>query len=157
MAMSSYYTSIRKKLGRELLLIPAVAAIVHDTTGRILVQERHDRSYSLPAGTIEPGERPEDAVVREVLEETGLNVIPSELLGVFGGNRYRVEYHNGDVVEYTVCLFKCVVVSGVLGGLDGESAGLHYFAPHEVPILEVEYPRGLFLPNAHGTPAYKGG
>jgi 8-oxo-dGTP pyrophosphatase MutT (NUDIX family) len=146
--MSPYYASLRQRLGSELLLIPAVAAVVHDAAGRVLVQERRDGNYSLPAGAIEPGERPEDAVIREVLEETGLNVEPVELLGVFGGSGYREQYCNGDTVEYTVCLFRCVAVSGTIGGLDGESTDLHYFAPHEVPMLRTEYPRELFLLNA---------
>lgn len=151
MPMSAYYASLRERLGSELLLIPAVAAVVHDPTGRVLVQERHGGNYSLPAGAIEPGESPQHAVVREVLEETGLDVSVSRLLGVFGGDKYRVLYANGDAVEYTVCLFRCVVTSGVLSGTDGESAALHYFAPHEVPALATEYPRELLLPTAQGA------
>lgn len=148
MPMSAYYASLRERLGGELLLIPAVAAVVHDQTGRVLVQERRSGDYSLPAGAIEPGESPQDAVVREVLEETGLHVSVLTLLGVFGGDKYRVLYPNGDAVEYTICLFRCAATAGVLGGIDGESAALHYFAPHEVPALATEYPRELLLPTA---------
>jgi mutator protein MutT len=146
--MSPYFTSLRQKLGNALLLIPAVAAVIHDEEGRVLVQQRHDGTYSLPAGAIEPGETPEDAVVREVREETGLTTTPAELLGVFGGEQCRVRYPNGDLVEYTVCLFRCAAVSGVLGGSDGESAALHYFAPDDMPALGMEYPRHLLARDA---------
>jgi 8-oxo-dGTP pyrophosphatase MutT (NUDIX family) len=100
----------------------------------------------LPAGAIEPGEQPAQAIVREVLEETGLTVRPKTLLGIFGGrDGYRVRYENGDNVEYLVCLFECEIISGDLKCLDGESASLRFYAPDKVPPLGTEYPRVLFI------------
>ena len=100
MPMSSFYRSIRDRIGSSLLLIPAVVAIIRDETGRVLLQQRHDRSWSLPAGAIEPGESSSAAVVREVFEETGLQVRPSRITAVVGGSACRVRYPNGDEVEY---------------------------------------------------------
>ena len=57
--MSPYYQSLRDTLGSRLLLMPSVAAIIHDAEGRLLLIQKQDGSYSLPAGTIEPGETPE--------------------------------------------------------------------------------------------------
>jgi 8-oxo-dGTP diphosphatase len=52
----------------------ALAVIVHD--GLVLLGRRADGTppWVFPGGTIEPGESPEDAAVRETLEETGLRV-----------------------------------------------------------------------------------
>ena len=43
-----------------------------------------------------------------------------------------------------VALFECRVVGGSLGGLDGETLELRYFAPEEIPNLDAGYPRHLF-------------
>jgi ADP-ribose pyrophosphatase YjhB (NUDIX family) len=42
-------------------------------------------------------ETPSEAVVREVYEETGLNVYPQKLLGVFGGKDFRYTYPDGNL------------------------------------------------------------
>lgn len=151
MPISPYYAALRQRLGTALLLIPAVAAVVHDQTGRVLIQGSRHGGYSLPAGAIEPGEQPARAVAREVFEETGLVVRPSRLLGVFGGSEAcRVRYPNGDRVEYTVCLFSCAIVSGHLTCRDGESASLQFCHINDVPRLTVEYPRQLLGQEATG-------
>lgn len=66
-------------------LIPCVGAVIKDRDGRLLLIRRgHDPGaglWSLPGGRIEPGETHQQAVAREVLEETGLRVECRRLLG----------------------------------------------------------------------------
>jgi 8-oxo-dGTP pyrophosphatase MutT (NUDIX family) len=100
MPMSNHFQELRSKIGHGLLQIPGVAAVIHDQAGRILLQQNTgDFSWSLPAGSIEPGETPAQAIVREVWEETSLKVRPVKILGVFGGKNFRYTYANGDLVE----------------------------------------------------------
>lgn len=66
--------------------IRCVGALVYDAQGRLLlVQRANDPGrgrWSLPGGKVEPGETDAEAVVRELLEETGLLVTPGRLVGV---------------------------------------------------------------------------
>ena len=61
---------------------PIVAAIVTSRRG-VLVGRRNDRTppWTLIAGEQEPGERPEDTAIREVKEETGLEIRAGEVIG----------------------------------------------------------------------------
>ena len=65
--------------------IPCVGAIIKDGDGRLLLIKRgHEPGaglWSLPGGRIEAGETDEEAVIREIREETGLIVVPGRLVG----------------------------------------------------------------------------
>ena len=66
-------------------VIPCVGAIITDAAGRLLLVKRgHEPGkglWSIPGGRVEPGETDEQAVIREVREETGLAVRPGRLVG----------------------------------------------------------------------------
>jgi 8-oxo-dGTP diphosphatase len=65
--------------------VPCVGAVVVDDEGQLLVVRRGrppgQGLWSLPGGRVEPGEADVDAVVRETLEETGLEVTVDRLIG----------------------------------------------------------------------------
>lgn len=139
--MSSHLMELRGLIGNRLLLLPSVAAVVHDQAGKLLLQEKSSgEGWSLPAGAIEPGETPQEAVIREVMEETDLMVEPTIILGVFGGRHFRYTYPNGHQVEYVVTLFGCQVVEDLGAWTDGETRSLRYFGPAEMPPLALPYP-----------------
>jgi 8-oxo-dGTP diphosphatase len=85
--------------------VPCVGAVVTDGAGRIVVVRRgHPPSeglWSLPGGRVEPGETLVEAVMREVREETGLEVDVHHLVG-------RVDIAHGAVV-YDVSDFAATV------------------------------------------------
>jgi sRNA-binding protein/8-oxo-dGTP pyrophosphatase MutT (NUDIX family) len=62
-----------------------VAAVIEDGGRFLLVEEQTPEGLKLnnPAGHLEAGESPEQAVVREALEETGRDFAPEALLGVY--------------------------------------------------------------------------
>lgn len=66
-------------------VIPCVGAVIKDEQGRLLLIKRgHEPGaglWSLPGGRIEPGETDAEALVREMREETGLEVQAGPLLG----------------------------------------------------------------------------
>ncbi|WP_313896047.1 NUDIX hydrolase [Streptomyces sp. YIM 98790] len=79
----------------------AAAVVLHQ--GRVLLVRRSYRErflpgvWGVPSGKLEPGERPEDAVLRELKEETGLS---GEIIGT-GGERTFFSRWNGATVENT--------------------------------------------------------
>ena len=83
MGMSDYVRRLRDQVGRELLLMPAVSGLVFNAAGEILLHRRSDDgTWAVIGGMVDPGEEPADAVVREVLEETGVVAEPERLTGV---------------------------------------------------------------------------
>lgn len=139
--MTSYPMELRGLIGNRLLLLPSVAAAIHDHAGNLLLQEKASgEGWSLPAGAIEPGETPQEAIIREVMEETGLVVTPTAILGVFGGREFRYTYPNGDRVEYVVTLFGCRVLEDQGSWTDNETRSLGYFARDDMPPLALPYP-----------------
>lgn len=109
MPISPYIAELRRHVGSRLLLLPSVMGVIYDRQSRVLlVRQTADGLWSTPGGVLEPDETPATAVVREVQEETGLEVSIVRLLGVFGGPSFVVQYPNGDRSQYLSAVFECV-------------------------------------------------
>jgi 8-oxo-dGTP diphosphatase len=135
MPIPPYVAHLRKYIGHDTLLVPAVAAIIRDELGRVLLIRRGDgRGWSLPGGIMEPGEGVVDSLVREVHEETGLEVEPVRLVGVYSDPvLLHVTYPNGDQAQFVSSTFECHVLSGELRADGDESLEVAYFSPDTLP------------------------
>ena len=142
---SDYIKELRGKIGNKLILLPSVAAVILNSQNKILLQEKENEAWSLPAGMIEPGESPKTAVIREVEEETGLIVEPQKILDVFGGYDFRYVYPNGDWVEYTIILYKCRVCRDTEIIADSETRSIRYFDKDSLPKLALPYPEEVLF------------
>ena len=114
-------------------VIPCVGAIVRDEEGRLLLIRRaHAPSaglWSLPGGRVEPGESAQDAVVREVAEETGLEV---EIVREIGA----IDIPTGTGEVYAVRDFDCRVIGGTLtAGDDADEA--RWVSIADLPTLDT--------------------
>ena len=118
-----------------VLLQDGAAAIIVNENGQILLQSRADRDkWGLPGGCQELGERFEDTVIREIKEETNLDVKEEdlELITVVSGESRRNEYPNGDVVINNTVLYCVKKYSGELKW-DSESKEMRFFDLDNLP------------------------
>jgi 8-oxo-dGTP pyrophosphatase MutT (NUDIX family) len=112
-----------------------VGVVVREAGDTILLEKRRDCGWwGLPGGKVEPGESLIDAAVREVLEETGLTVEVTHLIGVYSDPDGRIVTYpdNGDVVQ----LIDVVVGARVLSGriiCSHESEEVRFFSPSQLP------------------------
>lgn len=109
---------------------PTASALILDDAGRVLLSRRAGDPgkgmWDIPGGFIEEGEEPLETLRREMEEETGLEIEPTEFLGGFA-DRY------GDGGIYTVNLYWTVrIVSGEPSPSD-DVAELRWFRPDELP------------------------
>lgn len=121
---------------RFVLLQDGAAAIIVNPEGQILLQSRADNDrWGLPGGCQELGERFEETVIREVKEETNLDITEDnlELIGIVSGNSRRNEYPNGDVVINNTALYCVRNYSGELKW-DSESKNLKFFDLDNLPV-----------------------
>jgi len=134
--MSDYIKKIRDKVGQELLLLPSVSAFIQDEAHRVLLaKHRGTGKWVTPGGMVEPSEKPADAVVREVWEETGLLVEPTAIIAVQGGPLFQIDYLHGDRVSYVSTWFRCRVLEGELQREDEELSELKYLSQAETEKL----------------------
>jgi 8-oxo-dGTP diphosphatase len=100
------------------------AVVVLD--GRVLLIKRGKEPlkgcWTLPGGTVELGETLEEAVVRELQEETGLLVAPREMLAVFD----RIQRESGRIAyHYVIVDYLCERIGGELrAGSDAQEVAL---------------------------------
>ncbi len=113
--------------------IPCVGAVIKDRGGRLLLIKRgHEPGaglWSLPGGRIEPGETHQQAVTREVLEETGLRVECRRLLGTA-----ELPGPEGAVIH--VSDYLAVVTGGELAA-DDDAADARWVAAAELDRLPL--------------------
>lgn len=135
--MSGYIEELRSKIGHDMVIMNFSCACVVNDDGEILLQKRGDDGnhgkWGLPGGAVEIGESLEEAVLREVKEETGLEVEITRFIGAY--SKYFSTYSNGDKCQAVVCLFECRPMIGQLS-IDGvETIDLRYFDKKDLPEI----------------------
>jgi ADP-ribose pyrophosphatase YjhB (NUDIX family) len=112
--------------------VTACAVVVGDD-GRVLLTRRSTAPYQgywdLPGGFVGEAEHPHDAVRRELREETGLDVEPQELIGIWI-DRYA---ERGEKGPATMNLYFAASSSGGEGEPRDDVAELRWALPAEFP------------------------
>lgn len=135
MARTDYYDDPSAPTPNSV--VPAAVACLSDEEGRILLEHRVDNDlWALPGGTHDFGESIVETVVREVREETGLDVEVTGLVGTYTDPRHVIAYSDGEVRQQFTLAFSARVLGGVLAK-DSESQELRWVAPDELDGLQI--------------------
>lgn len=129
-----YIKWIRSKVGHEKIILVFAGGCVFDADGKVLLQRRGDRNmWGFPGGAIEIGETPEMAAIREVKEETGLDVKVSGLVGIYTDS--DMAYPNGDQAHSLCIVYTLETIGGHLTCDHLETVELQYFEIDQMPEL----------------------
>lgn len=106
------------------------AAVVR--AGRILlVKERTDGRWAMPGGWADVGESPSEMVIREAREESGFEVAPRRVVGIFEENRHAA-------LQELYHAYKIVFLCDITGGQarpSNETAAVEFFPLDRLPPL----------------------
>ena len=141
MARREYYNDPQAPAPNSLVV--ATSAVVTDDAGRILLQRRTDSgNWALPGGGMEMNESLADSVVREVKEETGLDVEVTGLVGTYTDPRHIIAYTDGEVRrQFNIC-YTARVTGGQLA-ISDESTELRFIDPAELDSLPMHHTQQL--------------
>lgn len=143
MARTEYYDDPNAPKPNSMVV--AASAVVTDDQGRILLQRRRDNDlWALPGGGMDLGDSLPGTAVREVKEETGLDVEIMGLVGTYTDPRHIIEYSNGEVRrQFNVC-FTARVTGGSLI-VSEESTEVRFVSPDEIATLPMHHTQRLRL------------
>jgi len=122
--------NFRIQPGYATIKVDVRAAVIKDAK-ILLVQERSDKRWAMPGGWADVGELPSEMVKREVLEESGFEVIPKKIIGVYDANRTpsKLEFYHA---------YKIVFLCEITGGharTSEETMAVDFFDFNALPPL----------------------
>jgi len=118
-------------------LVPAASVAVSNDHDEILMQRRADNGlWALPGGTMDFGESIGETAIREVREETGVDVEIDGIVGIYSDPRHLIEYSDGEVrQQFNIC-FSARLLGGTLHTSD-ESTEVAWIKPESLESLPI--------------------
>ncbi|WP_329174691.1 NUDIX domain-containing protein [Streptomyces decoyicus] len=118
-------------------VVPSVTAVVRDAEGRLLLIHKTDNDlWALPGGGHDVGESIAESVVREVSEETGIDVSVDDIIGLYTDPRHVMAYDDGEVrQQFSIC-FHARPTGGSLRTSD-ESKEVRWVSPADLDTLDI--------------------
>lgn len=136
-----HHTDLQKESVQKILMdhpgyatpkIDVRAAVIKDNK-ILLVQETTDNCWAMPGGWADVGDVPSEVAIRECKEESGYDVNPIKVIGVFDANRLggRLEFFHA---------FKIIFLCELIGGeakISDETIDVQFFDLEHLPILSL--------------------
>ncbi|MER5734343.1 NUDIX domain-containing protein [Streptomyces sp. NPDC002262] len=118
-------------------VVPSVTVVVRDGEGRLLLIHKTDNDlWALPGGGHDIGERIGDTAVREVREETGIEVEVDNIVGLYTDPDHVLAYDDGEVrQQFSIC-FRARPVGGSLR-TSSESKEVRWVNPADLDDLDI--------------------
>lgn len=120
-------------------IVPGAVAVLTDEQGRVLLQRRADNGdWALPGGAMEIGETLAQCAVREVREETGLDIEITGLIGIYSDPQHVIAYADGEVRQQFSVAYRGRITGGTLA-ISEESTDMRFVDPasfDDLPIHE---------------------
>lgn len=124
---------MRSIIGHHMLLLAGANVIIARSDGHILLQQRTDSTWGLTGGLPEPGESLELTAVREVKEETSIDIHSLNFLKIFSGQDYSFILHNRHEINVITALYFTDNWSGDLVNDAKEGLALEFFSASRLP------------------------
>ena len=132
-----YIMNLREIVGHSPLIGVGATTLVFNNKNELLLNLRSDTdTWGIPGGSKELRETLEECAIRELKEETNINVNDLELITVLSGKEYYFKYPNEDELDCVIALYKVLNYEGELNINDGESKQLKFFSLDNLPELE---------------------
>ena len=118
-------------------IVPAVTAFVVNESGEVLLERRSDNGrWGMPGGVQEIGESITQTVVREVREETGVDIEVTGLVGIYTDPCHVIAISDGEVrQEFSLCFRARPISGGVVASR--ESLEVRWIPREELPTLNT--------------------
>ena len=143
MDQKNYIRWIRSKVGHDKIILTYAGGCVFNDRGEVLLQRRGDSNkWGFPGGAIELGETPQMAAIRELKEETGLDVETGKIIGVYTDP--DVFYPSGDRAQSIIVVYELKVVGGELCCDREETLELKYFGKGNMPEMFTQFHEDLW-------------
>jgi ADP-ribose pyrophosphatase YjhB (NUDIX family) len=102
-------------------IVPAAACVIVEDNRLLLVKRQDNDYWTMPGGTIEFGESLEECAIREIKEETGLEVRLEEIIKIYSDPNVKIAYLDGEVRQEFTVLYYASTLGSTKVMLDNES------------------------------------
>ncbi len=130
-----YVKMMRKIVGHSPIMLCACGCLIFNEKGQVLLQRRSDDGlWGNLGGSMDLGETIYETVIREIKEETNLDIKKENLqiFNIYSGEEQHHFYPNGDEVYFVNIIFETHIYSGNIIS-DSESYELQFFDLDKLP------------------------
>lgn len=131
----NYIKEIRKHIGHKPIILCSCGCLIFNDKKQVLLQKRSDDNlWGNPGGTMELGETIYDTIIREIKEETNLDIKKENLkiFNIYSGEEQHHIYPNNDEAYFVNIIFETNITEGQIQK-DTESKELKFFDITDLP------------------------